>query len=144
MLSVDTKLQTKNGVKYIYNKIFKIIIIIIIIMKNEKERREVRLAGCGRTLPGTSLTCQTRIFRIWQGSGIAPLMPRDKAMESAPSRAQKSGGIKLGLFAAAVERGRKQAERRYGRELGSLPVGDDLRKEEKGGIFREKGKVPPA
>ncbi|EOY19831.1 Uncharacterized protein TCM_045192 [Theobroma cacao] len=59
----------------------------------KKERREVRLAGCGRTLPGTSLTCQTRKIRVWQGSGNCPLMPRDKAMESAPSRAQKSVAI---------------------------------------------------
>ncbi|EOY02999.1 Uncharacterized protein TCM_017391 [Theobroma cacao] len=34
----------------------------------------------------------------WQGSGIAPLMPRDKAIESAPSKAQKSGRVKAGFL----------------------------------------------
>ncbi|EOX93710.1 Uncharacterized protein TCM_002630 [Theobroma cacao] len=56
----------------------------------KKERREVRLAGCGRTLPGTSLTCQTRRIRVWQVSGTCPWVPRDKAMGRAPLRTRES------------------------------------------------------
>ncbi|EOY18407.1 Uncharacterized protein TCM_043004 [Theobroma cacao] len=57
----------------------------------KKRGREVRLAGCVRTLPGTSLTCQTRRIRVWQDSGTCPWVPRDKAMGRAPSRTRESG-----------------------------------------------------